>query len=258
MVCTILNLYDLFFVKKNKEKRQNFIFLILYFFFIFNFFLVLENEIRNSEIFYKDSNNIISYELINSNYDATDYSRHLCTGAYLLLLFLFYSIKNYPEKYIYIFLFFLIIITPARSLGFLAKHPKIFPHKQKHEIEIFLDKQARNEDEKSLFNKCLQSGTFYVYDNEQDNTVARYYETLKYFYIDKKITSLPIDLINNRYSARGYNHLTVNNFKNLKSRLNFGCIFVTSDDHKTNNILEKVYDVKKLKNINVYNNFFFK
>ena len=96
-----------FFVRKNKEKNKNFIFLILYFFFIFNFFLVLENEIRSSENFYIGDSKIISYEFSDANYDNTDYSRHLGTGVYLLLLFLFYSIKDYPEKkYIYIFKIF--------------------------------------------------------------------------------------------------------------------------------------------------------
>lgn len=125
-IIIILSLFFIFYKKKIKSTK--FIFFLSLILILTNFLLVIENEIRKTEVIIYDDKNITKYTV--NEYDpyakvSGDISRYLGWSIFIVLLLQINILsKHYyfrSKKITIYLLLFLIIISPARSYGYLIK-----------------------------------------------------------------------------------------------------------------------------------------
>jgi hypothetical protein len=191
-IIIILLLFFVFYKKKIKSTK--FILFLSLILILTNFLLVIENEIRKTEtIYYDDKNNT---EYIVNEYDphkkvAGDISRYLGWSIFIVLLVQINILSKhyyFRSKKITIYLLsFLIIISPARSYGYLIKINNQNIVAQKN-YQMFDDIANKN-----LLKQCNQLIAI-------TSTIDRSkFMLMKYIFYEKKIIVLDqvIDEINN-------------------------------------------------------------
>ena len=201
-----------------KIKNYNKKFLILLMgIILINVIIVIEDSFIHNEIINFESN-IYSFKKI---YLARDQSRYLGWSILFSILFSLYLARktnklNYP-KFLNIILIVLLIISPARSFGYLIKLDK------NKEIKDNLKKQYKSFSTK-FENSCNKNNQILIFDN--DSTKLSFIR-FSYTFYEHKFIQIDIGEYKNNYQL--IDNIEKKIFINNELKNEFECIIVPKD-----------------------------